>query len=507
MKKPFIAYLMTITLTVPLVQAQEEATASSPLRLEDCRRLGIEQNKDLAISREAIEVAKNKRKAARTAYFPEIVATGGYVRSQYETTLLSDANKQRLSSLGTTIVGQMGTNPILQKALQAIAVQQPGFAPLIQTLFPQILDQLSSRLDATGQEIVDALRTDTRNMYMGAVTLTQPIYVGGKIRAYNQMARYAEDISKEQYRLQEQEVVLAVDEAYWQVVSLVNKLRLAESYEALLKKLSKDVSLMIDQGLATKADALSVEVKLNEAEMTLSKVENGLTLARMLLCQVIGLPLDSHITLADEALASLDNYQYDAAESSTQGSSYDMRPELRSLDMLSKIAREQVRLVRSEYLPSIALEGKYTITNPSRFDGFENKFRGQWSVGLMLKVPLWSWGQGSYKVRAARAEARQQELKLINTRERIALQVKQSESAVRVAYKQLTMATSNLDKANENLRYATLSFAEGLASMTNVLEAQSAWLSAHSAHLDAHIDVRLARLYLLKAEGKLGPQN
>lgn len=496
---------MTTTLTVPFAYAQEQAT-SRPLRLDDCRRLAIEQNKDLAISREAIVVAQNKRKAARTAYFPEIVATGGYVRSQYETSLLSDANKQRLSSLGTTMVGQIGASPILQKALQAIAVQQPGFAPLIQTLFPQMLGQLSSRLDAAGQEIVDALRTDTRNMYMGAVTLTQPIYVGGKIRAYNQMARYAEGISKEQYRLQEQEVVLAVDEAYWQVVSLVNKLRLAQSYEELLKKLSKDVSLMIEQGVATKADALSVEVKLNEAEMTLSKAESGLTLARMLLCQVIGLPLDSHIALADETLSALENHQYAAVEDSAQDTSYGMRPELRSLDMLSKIAKEQVRLVRSEYLPSLALEGKYTVTNPSRFNGFENKFRGQWSVGLMLKVPLWSWGQGSYKVRAARAEARQQELRLINTRERIALQVKQSESAVRVADKQLAMATSNLDKANENLRYATLSFAEGLVSMTNVLEAQTAWLSAHSAHLDAQIDVRLARLYLLKAEGKLEAQ-
>ncbi len=503
MTKPFVSYLIATALALSTSQAQEDG-AGRHLGLEDCRRLAMEQNKDLAISRQAIEAASNKRKAARTAYFPEIVATGGYVRSQYETALLSQANKQRISSLGTTLAGQVATNPVLQQALEAIVAQQPGMAPLVQTLFPQMMGQLSSQLDATGQQIVDALRTDTRNMYMGAITLTQPLYVGGKIRAYNQIARYAEGISQEQYRLQEQEVLLAVDEAYWQVVSLVNKLRLAQSYRELLSRLSRDVSLMIEQGVATKADALSVEVKLNEAELMYSKVESGLRLARMLLCQVVGLPLESHLTLADETLSALDSYQYQLAVADTTAGSYDLRPELRSLSMMNQIAREQVRLVRSEYLPSIALEGKYTMTNPNRFDGFENKFRGQWSVGLMLKVPLWSWGQGSYKIRAARAEARQQELKLANARERIALQVKQSEAAMRIAERQLLMATSSLDKANENLRYATRSFAEGLTSMTQVMEAQTAWLSAHSAQLDAQIEVRLSRLYLLKAEGRLG---
>lgn len=57
---------------------------------------------------------------------------------------------------------------------------------------------------------------------------------------------------------------------------------------------------MINEGVATKADGLSVRVKVNEAEMTLTKVEDGLSLARMLLCQLCGIDLSSPITLADE---------------------------------------------------------------------------------------------------------------------------------------------------------------------------------------------------------------
>ena len=71
-------------------------------------------------------------------------------------------------------------------------------------------------------------------------------------------------------------------------------------YLELLQKLESDVDKMIAEGVATKADGLSVKVKVNEAEMTLTKVEDGLSLSRMLLCQLCGLDLSSPIILKDE---------------------------------------------------------------------------------------------------------------------------------------------------------------------------------------------------------------
>ena len=94
-----------------------------------------------------------------------------------------------------------------------------------------------------------------------------------------------------------QEVIMSTDQAYWQVISLVNKKKLAEGYLKLLQQLDSDVEKMINQGVATKADGLSVRVKVNEAEMTLTKVEDGLSLARMLLCQLCGIDSEfSHHT-------------------------------------------------------------------------------------------------------------------------------------------------------------------------------------------------------------------
>ena len=155
-----------------------------------------------------------------------------------------------------------------------IVQQHPELAPLVQQA-GQLMPNVAGAVNGMGQSVVDALHTDTRNAVAGAVLLTQPLYMGGKIRAYNQITHYAEEIAQEKLRGGRQEVILQVDQAYWQVVSLANKERLAISYRDMLQQLNKDVEALIREGVATRANALNVSVKLNEAEMTLLKVQDG----------------------------------------------------------------------------------------------------------------------------------------------------------------------------------------------------------------------------------------
>lgn len=474
------------------------------LSIEECRSLALSGNKELAIKKEQREAAHQQRKAAHTNYLPAISATGSYVRNQKETSLLSEDTKHRLSHLGTTTMQNLSAHSHLGQALQGIVMKHPELSPLVGAL-GQVGQQLggafSQQLNGVGASLVDALRTDTRNLYLGAISITQPIYMGGKIRAYNQITRHAEAIAAEQERAGQHEVVLQVDQTYWQVVSLANKLKLAESYLALLQKLESDVEKMITAGVATRSDALSVRVKVNEAEMSVLKVTDGLLLSRMLLCQLCGLDLNEEIRLADEALPTLP-LLVDNSSSSTE-EAYRNRPELRSLELLQKIEEEKITLAKAEYRPSLALVGNYAVTNPSFHNGFQNKFSGMWNVGVMLRVPIWNWGQGNYKVRAAQAEARAASLRIEEVKERVALQLDQAKLKLSEANKMLQLTASSMDKAEENLRFANIGFSEGVLSTTNVLEAQTAWLSAHSAKIDAAIDYRLARVYLNKALGKL----
>lgn len=135
--------------------------------------------------------------------------------------------------------------------------------------------------------------------------------------------------------------------------------------------------------------------------------------------------------------------------------------------------------------------------------GFEKKFKGMWNVGVMVSIPIFHWGEGSYKVKAAKADARAAQLQLDEVKEKIELQVNQSSFKVNEAAKKLAMAEKNLDKADENLRYANLGFREGVIPTSNVLEAQTAWLSAQSEKIDAQIDVKLTDVYLKKSLGIL----
>ena len=119
----------------------------------------------------------------------------------------------------------------------------------------------------------------------------------------------------------------------------------------------------------------------------------------------------------------------------------------------------------------------------------------------LLQIPLCHWGEGFYKTKAAKAEARIARYQAADAREKIALQVRQSAYQAHEAAKKLAMAQKNMEKADENLRYANLGFHEGLIPPSNVLEAHTAWLSAQSDKIDAQIDVRLTEICLQKAVG------
>lgn len=483
----------TLSLVLLFFGLSSGIQAQRTLNLDSCRTLALSNNKELRMSKEKVNAAHYQQKAAFTNFLPKIDMMGTYMRTEKEISLLSDDQKSAISNIGTAVA------PMGQK-LQQILSSDPSLAPLL-TPLQSVMGTLPGALNQVGQGMVDAMRTDTRNMFGGMVTLTQPIFMGGKIIAYNKITKFAEQLAESQHATELQDVILNTDQAYWQVISLVNKKKLAESFLELVKKLDSDVSKMVAEGVATKADELSVKVKVNEAEMTMTKVENGLSLSKMVLCQLCGIPLDTPITLADESMENItlpDTYIQGNVNTALSN-----REELKSLELASKIYRQKVNVTRSEFLPSVGLTATYLVTNPSLVNGFEKKMRGMWGVGMMVKIPVFHWGEGIYKVKAAKAEANIAQYKLDDVKEKVELQVTQATYKVNEATKKLAMAEKNMAKADENLRYANLGFQEGVIPTSNVLEAQTAWLSAQSGKIDAQIDVKMSEIYLNKSMGTL----
>lgn len=357
-------YRKTLTLMLLMLPGIQAVNASQcVLTLDSCRNMAVENDKGLRMADSRKQSAYYNRKSAFTSYLPKVSATGIYMHTGKELSLLSDEQKTSLSHVGD-------------------ALSMPG-------------------LNAAGQGLVDALRTDNRNMAGAAVMLTQPIYMGGKIRAYNNITRMAEQIASDKRDLQYQELIVDVDETYWNIVQLTARKRVAESYLQLVSTLDSDIEQMIDEGLATKADGLSVKVKVNEANVAIIQVDNGIEILKMRMCQLCGLPLDTPITLADNDLQPIsDNPAYHE--------SYDAwhnRPELSALGSSVRIHDEKVRIARAEFLPSVALTGGYFASYPSVFNSFEKKFKGTWNIGVAVNIPIVTWGDRSYKVKAAKAES------------------------------------------------------------------------------------------------------
>ncbi len=126
-----------------------------------------------------------------------------------------------------------------------------------------------------------------------------------------------------------------------------------------------------------------------------------------------------------------------------------------------------------------------------------------WSVGVQVKFPIWNWGEGRHKIAIAKAEAEIMDYKLEEAKEKITLQISQSQFKLTEAQKQLLMATKNVIKAEENLRYAKLGFKEGVIPTRDLLKAQTAWYNATSDKIDAQINVKLSQIALKKALGIL----
>ncbi len=490
-------FLRRLTTYVSVLMAlssvgQTADTGFSPhdvVTLDSCRAMAVANNKKMLIQSEQVKKAGYQKDEAFAAYLPSIDFAGGYMYNSKELSIFD--SDQLLPVKNFDMTTQSYQFSVVKNPLTGEPIKGPDgqYVPEQVALIPK-----------------EAMTYDIHNVFFGALTLTQPIYMGGKIVAMNKITKYAEELAGAMKNNAAQDIIYAVDGAYWLVVSLKAKEKLAVSYVNLLDTLRNNVQAMINAGVATRSDLLTVEVKLNSAQVDLTKVQNGLVLSRMALAQVCGLPVHTVFTLADEDAA-------DIARTTPVAKSYDMnevysrRQDLRALELGVKIYGQKEKVAMSSMLPNLALVGAYSFSNPNMYDGFKKKFSGAFSVGAMLTVPLWHWGGNYNKYRAAKSETVIARLELEDAREMVNLQVSQAAFKTQEAVKTYTMTETNLSKADENLRQATIGFREGVMTVDNVMEAQTAWLKANSENIDARIDVYLCDVYLSKVLGTLNPYN
>lgn len=486
MKRTFVI-LLALTAGLTLMAQQR-------LTLSQCRYLATQSNPTLKAAQERIDAAEALERMAFCQFLPKLDAGGTYIWNQKSISLLSDQQAYDINHIGTTVEGDIAHS--LSDLLENIGIHDPALAARIVDNLGGL--QLEENLNNMGQQVTDAMDINLHHIIAANATVSQPIYLGGRLRAMYQSARYNLDMQQAIGDRVYDGLLIAVDAAYWQYISVLHKQQLAHQYHSLLLKLNSDVEAMVEADVATRADVTKVRVKLNEARMNVTKADCGLELARLALCQICGISPDSNYTFAEDSTLT----PYQPVDTINIDQICNRRNDYRLLRDAEGLAQQGVRIARAGLLPNVALTGSYIVSNPNLFNGFQNNFGGMVTAGVAVTIPLGHPGS-YYALRAAKHKRNEAAFQLDESRNLIRLEVNKLNHQLRVANVKLQQAQSDLENAEENLRLADESFDAGVINPTDLMAAQTAWMKAKSELLDTEIEVRLDHLYLMQALGEM----
>ena len=445
---------ITLVLCALITNAQELLT------LEQCRQLALDNNKRMAAANKQTQAAHYTMQSYRGNFFPNFTASG--------TGLYSTAN-------GTfNIPG--GNLPTFLPDANGQPTPNGGFA-----YFPGI-----------------DLNYKVRTVWMGGVQVEQPIFMGGKILAAYKMTRLGKQMAQLNENLTATEVILETDQAYALMIKAQEMNKVAESYHAVLQELMKNVQSAYKHGLKSKNDVLKVQVKLNESELAIRKAENALRLANMNLCHLIGKPLIETLQISDD-------FPVIEQALETQVNDITARPEYHLLDKQVALAKQQVKLSRSELLPQVGIRGSYDYVHGLKVNEQRLFDNGAFSVMLNVTVPLFHFGERINKVRASKAQLEQVRMEQADLNEKMYLELTQAANNLDEAKLQTALADRSLEQADENRRISKGEYDAGLEPLSDHLEAQALWQQAYETKVDAHFQLYLSYVKYLKAAGKLTP--
>ena len=479
--------------------------------------MAVSSSRELRQEQTKLKMAGYDRKIALANYFPSINVTGAYMWNNRDVKLLSKDSSEKLHNAAadaTAAQQQAGekasefiqqlkdviaSNPAMAAEYNNSAMWQGMFQAMEAAINAGSGLDIATPISTLVNSLEEDLTLEVKNVLGVVISVRQPVFMGGKIIYSNQVAKMAEQLAMSQYEMKYVETLTDIDKAYWQIITIAAKKRLAESYVDLLEQMETDVEKSVAAGISTKSDELQVKVKAGDARLMLTKAKNGLTLSKMLLCKKIGLPLDSDIVLADEELDEVPVAVVGPQKDMEQ--IYEDRPETRSLDLAAKIYKKKADIVRADMLPQIAVMANYMASNPSFNDGFEKRWGGRFSAGVVVNVPIFHGTEALHKTKKAKAEATLYNDRLEDAREMIALEVTQNRLLCEEAVERLDMTRSSIESAEENLRTATSGFEAGVVNTNTVLMAQTAWLQAQSEFIDAGVGLQIAVSNLEKSEG------
>lgn len=421
-----------ISLLILLSAIGLQLQAQIKYSLDGCKQMAIENNRKIKNSLLDTEAAKETKKEAYTNYFPTVSASGfGFKANDPFVSMNIGGNK-----LG-----------LLEDGLGA------------------------------------------------AVTLTQPIFVGGKIINSNKLAKLGVEMNTQQVRLSENEVLLQTENTYWELVSLYEKMNTLDFLDKQLASLLKDVEVSYQAGLITHNDVLQVKLKQNEIKSSKVNLENGIELCKMSLCQQIGVDIDTSRDF-DIERPNVEQPESPAAYYVNHRDALANRAENILLEKNIDATKLQTKIKRADYLPSVAVGASYLQNN------FMDKWEGNGALFVSVSVPISGWWGGSHAIKKQRFNEQVAYNNKIEGQEQLLLQMQNVWNELSNEYKQILIAKESIDQSNENLRLNNDYYKVGMVALTDLLDAQTLLQQSRDKYVDAYSKYQKKRSEYFQVTGR-----
>lgn len=422
--------------------------------LEQLKDSALQNNMAVRSARYGIESAQQQRKEAFTKFFPNISGTG----------LWFNANK-----------GMAETTLNLSENIP------PELGASLAQMFP------AEALAALANPISISMM---KNGTVAGVTAVQPVFAGGQIINGNRLAKVGEDVSRLQLQLSENEVEKTVEQYYWQMVSLQEKMKTIEAVEALLNDVAKDADVAVRAGVALRNDLLQVQLRQNDVASQKLKLQNGLSIVKLLLTQYCGLK-DSAFVLNDPSKAvSPVILKQDHQQALASTAEYQL------LGKQVEAASLQRKMEVGKNLPTIGVGAGYN---------YHNLMENDHTFGMLfatISVPITDWWGGSHAIKRRKIEQQKAEEQLVDNAELLKIRMQKAWNDVEEAYQQLDITRRSIEQAEENLRLNRDFYRAGTSKMSDLLEAQLLYQQSCDKHTDAFAEYQNKLLEYRQAVGQ-----
>lgn len=336
--------------------------------------------------------------------------------------------------------------------------------------------------------------------YSVQLSLIQPLFTGFRLKSNAEIAELSAQSTSEEYNKDKNELIFNIKNSYWSLFKAREFKKVMDETVEQIKSHVEDAKNLLRVGMITQNDILKLEVQLSNTLYQQAEADNMVKLAIVILNNVLGISLDTHIEIISKP--NLKRLEYSSLDKLVS-QAVQSRAEVKAADSRVKMSEASVTLTKSSWYPQISLFGNYYYSKPNqRIMPSRNQFDGTWDAGISLSVNVWDWLTTSHQTEQAEAQLSQAEDGMKIIKDGITMEVTQNYLGFEQSNRKIEISELAVKQAEENMRVTNDKFKSGLAQSSDLIDAETALISARTNLTNSIVDYELAKAKLDKSIGK-----